>query len=171
MVGQRECRRCQHHEEKLQEQQIEIDRQQDEITRLSECYDKRQQVSCESNHPYLPQSSMVWELKIPGAARVAVRFHPSTCLSDGDKLVIYKSRSRDDVWASFDVSSNWPGIGDKDSLEVTSDVLYIGFYSARKQGQSPWGFKLYASATHFQGEWLPTTPVPKKQNLNPETAR
>jgi hypothetical protein len=106
---------------------------------------------------------MMWELKIPGAARVAVRFHPLTCLSDGDKLVIYKSKRRDedDVWASFDSSSNWPGTGDKDSLEVASDVLYVGFYSARKQGQSPWGFKLYASATHFQGESLQTTPTPK----------
>jgi hypothetical protein len=108
---------------------------------------------------------MVWALRIPGAIRVSVRFHPASSLADGDRVVLYKSKLReeDDVWGSFGASSDWPGTGNKEPLEITSGVVYVGFFSASGQGQTPWGFKLFASATHFRGEALQPSPTKFKK--------
>ena len=159
------CERCPHHEAQLQEQTLQLAQRQEEIARLNQCYDQRQEVSCESKHPYPPQCSMVWALRIPGAIRVSVRFHPASSLADGDRVVLYKSKLReeDDVWGSFGASSDWPGTGNKEPLEITSGVVYVGFFSASGQGQTPWGFKLFASATHFRGEALQPSPTKFKK--------
>ncbi|CAM9282574.1 unnamed protein product, partial [Sphacelaria rigidula] len=103
----------------------------------------------ESAHPYPNSADDFWEVHIPGAISVTVRFDPkSKTEPDYDFVRFYKDDTRTQTWGldkyhggQAGSASNWPGV-DLPPLEIPAASFLVHFHS--DGSNNDYGFRLIA---------------------------